>query len=184
MDWKSGFINQTVESDRYYNVQHPAQIKESCRNKVTALEVSNNRNKVYDYVAPTLLRESQPLEWKKYNAEDSRWPAACTSSSQRSSWRWNFAHWRSQWVPRKSTCKNVCGLHLLKTTSFLVIHIAQHRVAAADTSNVVFTGSHFRPNVKQICHIYMWSNTKKNMYRVPKKFSIGAVKKQVLYGFW
>ena len=94
-----------VESDQIYNVQHPALTKESCRNKVTTLKISNNRNKVYNYAAPTLLRESQPLEWKKGNTEDSRWPAACTSSPRQSSWRWNFAHWRSQWVPRKSTYK-------------------------------------------------------------------------------
>ena len=90
---------------RYYNVQYPAQTKESCRNKVTTHKISNNWNNVYDYAAPTLLRESQPLEWKKGNTEDSRWQAACTSSPRQSSWRWNFAHWRSQWVPRKSTYK-------------------------------------------------------------------------------
>ena len=33
--------------------------------------------------------------------------------------------------------KKVFGLHLSKTTSFLVVHIAQHRVAAADKSNVL-----------------------------------------------
>ena len=174
VEWDQKIQRSTTSTNR----------RESCRNKVTALKISNNRNKVFNYATPTLLRESQPLEWKKCNAEDSRCLAACTSSSRWSSWRWNFAHWHSQWVPQKSTCKKVFGLHLSKTTSFLVIHIVQHRVAAADTSNVVFTGSHFRPNVKQICHIYMWSNTKKNMYRVPKKFSIRAVKKQVLYCFW
>ena len=66
-------------------IQRLAQIEESCRNKVTALKISNNRNKVFNYAAPTLLRESQPLEWKNYNAEDSRCLAACTSSSRRSS---------------------------------------------------------------------------------------------------
>ena len=115
MDWNSGFIYLMVESDKKYNVQQPAQTEESCRNKVTALKISNNRNKVFNYATSTLLRESQPLEWKKCNAEDSRCLAACTSSSRWSSWRWNFAHWRSQWVPRKSTCKKVFSLHLSKT---------------------------------------------------------------------
>ena len=57
------------------------------------------------------------------------------STSLRSSWRCNCAHTRSQCVPLNNTCKKDFGLHLLKTTLFLVSHIAQHNDAANTHAN-------------------------------------------------
>ena len=67
-----------VESDQKYTVQQPAQTEESYRNKITAFKISNNRNKVFNYTTPTLLRESQLLKWKKCNADDSNMPGCPT----------------------------------------------------------------------------------------------------------
>ena len=44
------------------------------------------------------------------------------------------AHWRSQYVPLKSTCKYDFGLHLSKTT-FLEIQMVQQIAEAAVSSN-------------------------------------------------
>ena len=51
------------------------------------------------------------------------------------SWRCNRAHWRSQYIPLKSTCKYDFGLHLSKTTSFLEIQMVQQIAEAAVSNN-------------------------------------------------
>jgi hypothetical protein len=55
-----------VESDQKNNVQQPAQTEESCRNKVTELKISNNRNKVFNYATPTLQEKAS--HWSGRNA--------------------------------------------------------------------------------------------------------------------
>jgi hypothetical protein len=55
--------------------------------------------------------------------------------SRWSSSRCNLAHWRSQCIPLNRTCKKDFGLHLSKTTLFLVSQIAHQRAAAAVRSN-------------------------------------------------
>ena len=84
---------------------------------------------------PICLFDNHPLEPKKCKADVSRCYPARISRSRRSSHRCNLAHCRSQWVPLKRSCKRVFGLHLSKTTSFLVIQTAQHKADAAVNNN-------------------------------------------------
>ena len=88
-----------------------------------------------DYYRPINLDDNHPLELKKCNADVSKCCPAMVNWARRSSCRCSLAHCLSQWVPLNNTCKKVFGLHLSKTTLFLVIQIVQHKADAAVNNN-------------------------------------------------
>ena len=88
-----------------------------------------------DYYRPINLDDNHPLELKKCNADVSKCCPARVNWSRRSSCRCSLVHCLSQWVPLNNTYKKVFGLHLSKTTSFLVIQIVQHKADAAVNNN-------------------------------------------------
>jgi hypothetical protein len=77
------------------------------------------------------------LELKNCKADASKCCPTRISCSRESLRRCNFDHWRSQWVLLKRTYKKIFGLHLSKTTSFLVNQTTQHNADAAVNNNIL-----------------------------------------------
>jgi hypothetical protein len=71
-------------------------------------------------------------------------------------------------------------LHLSKTISFRVSHIAQNKTDAAVNNNVFISFStQFGPRLEQVSNTSGRYNNKKNMNRAPQELGVVTIKKDV-----